>query len=403
MSAKVILNDSVLKSIERRHPWVFSGAVKAVKGNPQDGDILKLVTVKDQFLGRGYWNSQSQIQVRILAWDADETIDRDFWRRRLQRAIEARRFPAGQPYACRLVNAENDFLPGLVVDRYGDWLAAQALTLGIDRRKAMLTELLVELLQPTGIRGIYERSDVDIRHKEGLNEALGVLWGEAPPDLVEIEENGLRFWVDLKRGHKTGFYLDQRLNRALLRDVLASQENPQAMTGLNAFGYTGGFAIAGLAAGVGRVISIDASEDVLSLARQNVALNGLSVADDDFVQGDVFAVLRDYRERGERFDWIVLDPPKFAQSARQVESAARGYKDINWLAFQLLKPGGWLWTFSCSNAISPDLFQKIVFGALADAGRDGQIVYRLSAAPDHPVALTFPEGEYLKGLVCRVW
>jgi 23S rRNA (cytosine1962-C5)-methyltransferase len=394
------LNDTALKSIERRHPWIFSGAVKAVKGSPADGDILKLVSSNDHFLARGYWNSRSQIQVRILSWNADESIDREFWRKRLVRAIEARRFAHDRHIACRLVNAENDFLPGLVVDRYGDWLVLQALTLGIDRRKTLLVELLAELLQPAGI---YERSDVDVRHKEGLAEATGLLWGEEPPGLVEIEESGLRFLVDLKRGHKTGFYLDQRTNRALFREILSGLDNPPAMTALDAFSYTGGFTIAALAAGVRRVLSIDSSADVLDLARRNVAFNGFDVRDNDFVQGDVFAVLRETRERDERFDLVVLDPPKFAQSARQAQSATRGYKDINWLAFQLVNPGGWLWTFSCSNAIDADLFQKVVFGALADTGRDGQIVYRLGAAPDHPVALTFPEGEYLKGLVCRVW
>lgn len=394
MSTKVILHEKALKSISRRHPWFFSGAVKAVKGDPEDGDILKLVAPNDDFAGRGYWNSQSQIRVRVLSWDADEVINQQFWESRLRRAIEAR----GDIKTGRLVNAENDFLPGLIVDRYGDWLVIQALTLGIDRRKAMLAELLAQIVQP---RGIYERSDVDVRPKEGLLETTGILWGDEPPDLVEIEENGLRLLVDIKRGQKTGFYLDQRENRAALRDMLSGLAERDEMDVLNTFSYTGGFALAAQAAGVKHTTSVDSSEGALALAKENEALNGFSGG--EFVQGDVFEVLRNYRDQGRQFDCIVLDPPKFAHHARQVESAARGYKDINLLAFKLLKPGGWLWTFSCSNAIETDLFQKIVFGAMIDAGRDGQMVKRLTAASDHPVSLTFPEGEYLKGLVCRVW
>lgn len=400
MSAKAILNEGVLKSISRRHPWVFSGAIKTVKGNPEDGDILKLVSWHDQFLGRGYWNSQSQIQVRVLSWNEDELIDRDFWRGRLLRAIENRPYARDFNKACRLVNAENDFLPGLVVDRYGEWLVLQALTLGIERRKTLITELLVEMLQP---KGIYERSDVDVRKKEGLTETTGVLWGATPPHTVEIEENGLRLLVDIQRGHKTGFYLDQQVNRAMLAEWITHQSNRAELTVLNTFSYTGAFSVAARVTGAGRAISLDSSADALEIAKENYRLNGLAVDEADFVEGDVFAVLRQYREQGQKFDVIILDPPKFAQSAKQVERAARGYKDINLLAFQLLNPGGWLWTFSCSNAINPDLFQKIVFGALEDSKREAQIIQHLHAAPDHPIALTFPEGEYLKGLVCRVW
>ncbi len=394
MSAKIILRDKALKSIERRHPWIFSGAIKTVKGNPEDGDIVKLTAPNGQFAARGYWNSQSQIRVRILSWDAEELIDESFWTGRLQRAIGAR----GELTACRLVHAESDYLPGLIVDRYGDWLVLQALTLGIERRMIMLAELLAKI---TGVRGVYERSDVDIRRKEGLEGATGVLWGDEPPELIEIDENSHRFLVDIRGGQKTGFYLDQRENRALLQQHLSQLRERGQVTVLNAFSYTGGFTVAALAAGIGQVVSVDSSENTIELAARNAVLNDLP--DADYVVGDVFGVLRQYRAEGRQFDCIILDPPKFARHARQVESATRGYKDINWLAFQLLKPGGWLWTFSCSNAIHADLFQKVVFGAMIDAGRDGQIVRRLAAAPDHPVALTFPEGNYLKGLVCRVW
>lgn len=396
MSAKITLNAKAEKTIERRHPWIFSGAVQSVKGNPQDGDILKVMTTNQEFAGRGYWNSQSQIQVRILSWDADEVIDRDFWKARLKRAIAAR---DGRS-VCRLVHGESDYLPGLIVDRYGDWIVMQALTLGIDTRKEMIAEILAELLSP---RGIYERSDVDVRRLEGLPETRGVLWGETPPDTVTIEENGIQYLVDLQFGQKTGFYLDQRDNRQILHDLLASYPNPSQLSVLNAFCYTGGFTMNAYQAGVQDVTSVDSADGALGIAKRNADLNGFAFSADQFVQGDVFAVLREYRAAERRFDVIVLDPPKFASNARQVERASRGYKDINLIAFQLLKPGGHLVTFSCSNAIDDDLFQKIVFGALLDSKRDGQIIRRLHATDDHPIALTFPEGSYLKGLVCRVY
>lgn len=401
----VTLHPSRLKTIQRRHPWIFSGALTEVHGTPQDGDVIDVRSEGGDFLARGYWNSRSSIRVRVLTWDESQAIDRAFWRERLQRAIAARsvenRIHAhGTGNAYRLVNAESDGIPGLIVDRYGDWLVVQALTLGIDVRKQEIVELLVDLLKPAGI---YERSDVDVREKEGLPPATGVLYGQEPPHLLEIDENGRRFLVDLHAGHKTGFYLDQRENRAAIGEWFREDPYADQRVVVNAFGYTGGFAIYALEGLAQRVINIDTSADALRLAKQNVALNGFLVRDEDYVQGDVFEVLRAYRDSAQQFDMIILDPPKFAHSSRQVESAARGYKDINMLAFRLLKPGGMLATFSCSGAISADLFQKIVFSAVIDAGRDAQIVQYLAQASDHPIALTFPEGAYLKGLLCRVW
>jgi len=388
-----------------RHPWVFEGAIESVLGQPTDGELVDLVTVRGEFLARGYWNSQSQIRVHVLTWQADESIDTAWWAARLTRAIGARALlnvehQAGKSNAYRLVNAENDGLPGLVVDRYGDWLVVQALTLGIDRRKDEIIGLLNDLLHPAGI---FERSDSDVRHKEGLQSSVGVLSGQPPPDLIEINENGRRFLVDVQHGHKTGFYLDQRENRDLLRKWLRDDPERRTRTVLNCFSYSGGFAVYALNGQAARVINVDSSADALALAKRNVTLNGGTVDDADYVEGDVFQVLRQYRESGEKFDVIVLDPPKFAQNARQVEGACRGYKDINLLAFELIKPGGMLMTFSCSGAVDADLFQKVVFGALVDSGREAQIVARLTQAPDHPVALTFLEGAYLKGLLCRVW
>ncbi len=401
----VIVYSEKQKAVLRRHPWVFSGAIKKVAGEPADGEIVAVRNEQGEFLARGYWNSHSAIRVRLLSWNQDENIDEGFWRERLQRAIQGRhvqnRLAAqGKPVAYRLVNAENDGLPGLVVDRYGDWLVIQALTLGIEVRKPLIVGLLNELLAPAGI---YERSDVDVRAKEGLSNTCGLLAGQEPPELIEIDENGRRFLVDVRGGHKTGFYLDQRENREIVGDWFRWDEHAAEREVLNAFAYTGGFAVYALGGLVRRVVNVDSSAEALRLARRNIALNGYAINEDDFVEGDVFSVLRYWREEGRTFDLIILDPPKFAHSARQVESAARGYKDINLLACQLLKPGGILVTFSCSGAISADLFQKIVFSAALDARCEAQIIRWLTQASDHPVALTFPEGAYLKGLLCRVW
>lgn len=401
----VIVRPEREKAIQRRHPWLFSGAIKTVVGDPADGDIVVVRNERGDFLARGYWNSRSAIQVRLLSWNPDQVIDEAFWRERLQRALQGRHIHnrlagQGKMVAYRLVNAENDGLPGLVVDRYADWLVIQALTLGIEVRKSLIVDLLVELLSPAGI---YERSDVDVRAKEGLPNTTGLLAGDEPPELIEIDENGRRFLVDVRRGHKTGFYLDQRENREIIGDWFRWDEQASHREVLNAFAYTGGFAVYALGGLVRRVINVDSSAEALRLARRNIALNGYAVDEDDFIEGDVFSVLRYWRNEGRMFDLIILDPPKFAHSARLVESAARGYKDINLLAFQLLRPGGVLATFSCSGAVSADLFQKIVFAAAVDAGCDAQIIRWLSQASDHPVALTFPEGAYLKGLLCRVW
>jgi 23S rRNA (cytosine1962-C5)-methyltransferase len=401
----VIIREDRTQMFEKRHPWLFSGAVEAVNGDPADGDIVVLRSQAGTFLARGYWNHQSQIRVHVLTWDENQIINDDFWRAQLERSIKARitenmQHDHGVPNAYRLVNAENDAVPGLVVDRYGDFLVLQALTAGIDRRKQLIAKLLMELLSPAGI---YERSDADVRAKEGLPPNTGLLAGRKPPSLIEIDENGRRFLVDIYNGHKTGFYLDQRENRALLGNWLRFDPQNDSRTVLNCFSYTGGFTVYARDGMAQRVISVDSSADVLALAKRNVTLNGFSAKDEDFVVGDVFDVLRQYRTAGQQFDIIVLDPPKFAQSQKQIDNACRGYKDINLLAFQLIKPGGMLMTFSCSGLIDADLFQKVVFGALVDAKREAQIVARLTAGPDHPVSLTFPEGMYLKGFWCRVW
>ncbi len=393
--ARVLLKRGREKPVLNRHPWIFSGAIKRIEGEAADGEVVAVADYRGRFLARGYLNRRSQISVRLLTWDESEGLDGDFWRRCLERAFASRQALADDPStdAYRLVNAESDLLPGLVVDRYGDYVVVQFLTLGIERRKAELVSLMADLLQP---RGIYERSDVEVRGKEGLAQVSGLLRGEEPPGLVEVIENGHRFLVDIKTGHKTGFYLDQRENRQKLTRYCAGKEV------LNCFAYTGAFAVYAAAAGAGRITNVESSAEALELARRNMALNGFVDRDDEYVAGDVFQVLRGYRDQGRTFDLIILDPPKFAYSQHQVESACRGYKDINLLAMQIIAPGGILFTFSCSGLVSPDLFQKVLFGASVDADRDVQIIEKLSQASDHPILLTFPESEYLKGLVCRV-
>lgn len=426
MSGIIEIKKGREKPIIQQHPWIFSGAIHVVKGEPSPGDIVTVVDFKGKFLARGYWNAKSQIQVRILTW-LDEEIDEAWWRRMLLRAIEGRSkyLPLKQitakgdesARAIRLVNAENDYLPGLVIDGYGEYLVLQALTLHIDQQKKRIAELLAKLLEEHGspIKGIYERSDVDVRGREGLSNSDGMLWGEEPPTLISIQERWLNFGVDVREGHKTGFYIDQRDNRELLWEIagrnsmVSSQRADYSV--LNLFSYTGGFGLFALKAGATKVINVDSSHDALELAEKNLEDNvathhnlGKDILERaQFVQADVFDYLRDQVAEGSQWDVVVLDPPKFAQSAKQVESAARGYKDINLNAFKCVKPGGYLMTFSCSGAISADLFQKIVFGALADSGRQAQILKHLGPGDDHPVALTFPEGAYLKGLLLRVY
>ena len=397
MGGTVVLKRNRAKPVLQRHPWIFSGAIARVEGQPSDGDVVDVHDAGGNWLARGTLNRRSQIAVRLLTWRPDELVDRDFWRRRLERSIAARHALADDPAttAYRLVHAESDYLPGLVVDRYGDWLVVQFLTLGVERQKDELVDLLFGLVE--GVRGVYERSDVDVRAKEGLAERVGLLSGREPPEIVEVLENGQRFLVDVRGGHKTGFYLDQRENRARLPAFCEGAEV------LDVFAYTGGFGACAAGGGASRATLVESSAPVLDLARRSFALNGVEAERVEYVEGDAFSVLRGYRAHDRRFDVVVLDPPKLAHSKREVKRAARAYKDVNLLAFQLLRPGGVLFTFSCSGAVSADLFQKIAFGAAVDAERDAQIVGYLAQGADHPVALTFPQGAYLKGLVCRVW
>ena len=382
------------KSLLRRHPWVFAGAVAGVKGNPATGDTIAIRSAGGKFLARAAYSPQSQIIARVWTWDESTAVDDALFHHRIEKAIAGRASLEATASALRWVNAESDGLPGVIVDRYGEFAVCQFLSAGAEKWKETVARTVAA--QP-GITGVFERSDVDVREKEGLPPVTGILAGSPPPDRIEIQEGACRFAVDVYRGHKTGFYLDQRDNRALAASFAGGREV------LNCFAYTGGFGVWALKGGAAGVTNIDTSAPALELAQRNIELNGLDSSKVENVAGDVFHVLRQYRDRGRQFDLIILDPPKFAESRSQIEGATRGYKDINLLAFKLLRPGGVLFTFSCSGLIEPELFQKVVAGAALDSGREAQIIGRLTQAGDHPVALNFPEGEYLKGLVCRVW
>jgi 23S rRNA (cytosine1962-C5)-methyltransferase len=386
------------KPVLNRHPWLFSGAIQQLQGNPQPGELVDIISAKGEWLSRGYYNPNSQIRARILSWDQDQLIDEAFWQARIEQAINGRTVLQLEPAttAYRLVNAESDNLPGLVVDKYGDNIVVQCLTLGIDTRKEMLIDIVERLLKP---KAIIERSDVSVREKEGLTEIAAVRRGKGLAGELTILENNHKFAVNLLEGHKTGLYLDQRDNRA----AVCRREHAAGKEILNLFAYTGGFALYAAAQGAGNIINVDSSADLLTQAEKNLQLNGFERPQDEYIVADVFQLLRHYRDNGRTFDVIILDPPKFAHSRRDINSATRGYKDLNWLAMRLLNPGGLLATFSCSGLISMDLFQKVLFGAAVDAGREVQIIQILSQSADHPILLTFPESAYLKGFLCRVW
>jgi 23S rRNA (cytosine1962-C5)-methyltransferase len=381
-------------SLLRRHPWVFSGAVAQVDGAPEKGETVRVVSSDGAALGVGAYSPESQIRIRMWSFD-DREIDAAFIAERLAAAVGGRAIFLGEDAtnAYRLVNAEADGLPGLIVDRYADWLVCQFSTAGAERWKQEVVAALRTLLP---CRGIYERSDLDVREHEGLPPATGVLHGEPPPERIEIAEHGCRYWVDVQAGHKTGFYLDQRDNRALIKRYANGADV------LNAFSYTGGFGIAALAAGAASVTHVDLSAPALALAQENTALNTCHAEASAFINGNVFEVLRKFRDEARSFDLVVLDPPKFADSRGALMKATRGYKDINLLGMKLLRPGGLLATFSCSGLMTPDMFHKVVSDAAVDARRDLQVIRRLQQSEDHPEGLCFAEGLYLKGLFCRL-
>ena len=386
----ITLRQGKNRSLQRRHPWVFESSIAS--GKADAGETVRVHSSEGAFVGWASYSPSSMIRLRVWSFDEAERIDRAFFERRIARAIALRARLPIESDGLRLIHGEADGLPGLIVDRYGDTLSAQFLAIGAERWKATIADAL---LVATGLARLYERSDTGIRALEGLERVAGWLRGDGSTERT-IREHDWRLTLDVAEGHKTGFYLDQRDSRKLFADTVR-QLGCQRV--LNCYCYTGAFSVAALAGGAAHVTGIDSSAPALARATANVALNGFDAARHDALDADVNRTLRALLERGERFDAIVLDPPKFAPTAAHAERAARAYKDINRLAFMLLAPGGALFTFSCSGGISADLFHKIVAGAGLDAGVDGIVYARLGAAPDHPMTVTFPEGEYLKGLV----
>ncbi|MEQ1880130.1 MAG: class I SAM-dependent methyltransferase [Burkholderiales bacterium] len=393
--ARVFLKAGREKSLLRRHPWIFSGAVERVEGSPQSGQTVRIVTRDGAFLALAAWNPVSNIRARVWDWKEDTPIDAEFFRSRLDAALQTRKLfgPKTPDAGVRLVHGESDGLPGLIVDRYADVVVVQFSSAGCMAWRDTIVDMLQEL---TAARAIYERSDSDILELEGLTPCTGLLRGTLAPPIVEIAEADVKFQVDVARGHKTGFYLDQSENRVAIGRLCGDRDV------LNCFSYSGGFTLHALAGGARSVMSVDSSGDALEAARKHVRHNGFAEERCEWVDADVFPFLRKLRDQGRQFDLIILDPPKFAPTAATAERAARGYKDINLLGFKLLRPGGLLASFSCSGGISADLFRKIVAGAALDAGVNAQVLRQFHATPDHPVSLAFPEGEYLKGLLCRV-
>jgi 23S rRNA (cytosine1962-C5)-methyltransferase len=383
------------RSLRRRHPWVYSGAIASVEGKPPPGAIVRLVGHDGGFLAWAYFNERSQIRARVLDWDESASIDESWWRRSIASAVQRRR-DLPELEGCdvsRLIHSEADGLPGLVVDRYGEWLVVQVLTAGTERVKKEIVSALADALKP---KGIFERSDQDARGLEGLRPSVGCLAGEEPPERLEVDERGHRFIVDVKNGQKTGFYIDQRENRRSVAEYTTGKEV------LDLFSYTGGFSVYALSHGASRVTLVESSAGALKIAEANLVANRADPSRFELIQGNAFEVARDFRDVGRRFDVVIADPPKFAQSRAHLEKAERAYKDVNLIGMKLLKPEGLLATFSCSGAVGVELFSKIVTWASVDANRRVQILRRLSQGADHPVMPSFPESEYLKGLICRV-
>jgi 23S rRNA (cytosine1962-C5)-methyltransferase len=391
----VILKKGKEKAVTHRHPWVFSGAIEKVKGKPANGDIVRLQNAKGEFMAYGFYNDQSRVALRLLEWDEAVTVDEAWWRKKVAVAVAARNYilKPGVTDTCRLIFSESDYLPGLIVDKYADHLSLQILTSGIENIKPIIIDELQKLLNPTSI---FDKSDASSREHEGLQPSVGLLAGNQPPELVEVVENGIRYGINIAEGQKSGFYCDQRDNRRVLAGYAEGKHV------LDCFCYTGGFTLNAFKQGASAVTSVDSSALAIETLKSNLALNGFTDVEHRSFQSDVNKQLRKFREEGETFDIVILDPPKYAPSRSALDRAARAYKDLNRLGMLILKPGGLLATYSCSGAMDMTTFKQIIAWAALDAGKQVQFIHQFCQPGDHPVSATFPEGEYLKGLLCRV-
>jgi 23S rRNA (cytosine1962-C5)-methyltransferase len=391
----VVLKKDKEKAVNQRHPWVFSGAIDRVKGKPANGDIVRLINHKGEFMAYGFYNDQSRVALRLLEWDESTAVDEDWLRQKVAMAVNARNnILTADTDTCRLIFSEADYLPGLIVDKYADHLAVQILTSGIEKLMPVIIDELKRLLNPLGI---FDKSDASSRQHEGMETENIVLWGDEPPASVEVKENRIVYSINIAEGQKSGFYCDQRDNRRILAAHAAGKKV------LDCFSYTGGFTLNALQSGAAAVTSVDSSALAIETLKQNIALNKLDAVEHIAIQSDVNKQLRAFKDSGEKFDIIVLDPPKYAPSRSALDRAARAYKDLNRIAMLLLNNGGLLATFSCSGAMDMENFKQVLAWAALDAGKQVQFIYQFCQPEDHPVRASFPEGEYLKGLLCRVF
>ncbi len=390
----VVLKKGKEKAALQRHPWIFSGAIEKVKGKPGNGGVVRVIAADQSFLAYGYYNDQSRVAVRLLEWEENQVIDKNWYQKKLVNAIAARAHLLNeQTNTCRLVFSEADFLPGLIVDQYADFLSLQILSAGMENIKNDLIDILKEVLNP---KGIFDKSDANARTHENLEIAQGLLWGENPPEFIEVKENGILYHINIADGQKSGFYCDQRDNRSILAAYTKGKNV------LDCFCYSGGFSLNSLKQGASQVTSVDSSALAIETLKHNLELNGFDGNNQTSFQSDVNKQLRAFKEEGKKFDVIVLDPPKYAPSRSALDRAARAYKDLNRLGMLLLEKGGLLATFSCSGAVDLETFKQIIAWAALDAGKEVQIIKQFHQPEDHPVRLSFPEGEYLKGLLLRV-
>lgn len=391
----VVLKKDKEKAVNQRHPWVFSGAIDRVKGKPANGDIVRLLNQKGDFMAYGFYNDQSRVALRLLEWDENTAVNEDWIRQKVAMAVNARTHILNtNTDTCRLIFSEADYLPGLIVDKYADHLAVQILTSGIEKLMPVIIDELKRLLNPLSI---FDKSDASSRQHEGMETDNAVLWGDEPPASVEVKENGIVYSINIAEGQKSGFYCDQRDNRRIVAEYAAGKKV------LDCFSYTGGFTLNALRSGAESVTSVDSSALAIETLMQNISLNKLDAGKHVAIQSDVNKQLRAFKDAGEKFDIIVLDPPKYAPSRSALDRAARAYKDLNRVGMLLLNSGGLLATFSCSGAMDMENFKQVLAWAALDAGKQVQFIYQFCQPEDHPVRASFPEGEYLKGLLCRVF